>query len=36
VFFGTYSTIGICSAALFWAIGKNDLKPEETMVIEKM
>jgi len=36
VFFGTYSTIGICSALLFWAIGKDDLKPGETMVLEKM
>jgi SecD/SecF fusion protein len=33
---GTYSTIGICSALLFWAIGTNDLGPKETMTIEKM
>jgi len=33
---GTYSTIGICSALLFWAIGKDDLQPKETMAIEKM
>jgi len=36
VFFGTYSTIGICAALLFWTIGKDDLKPAETMSIEKM
>ncbi|MDR0521393.1 MAG: protein translocase subunit SecD [Planctomycetaceae bacterium] len=32
VFFGTYSTIGICSSFLYWAIGVNDLsgkKPEK-------
>ena len=33
---GTYSTIGICSALLFWAIGKDDLGPGETLAIEKM
>jgi len=33
---GTYSTIGICSALLFWAIGKDDLQPGETMSLEKM
>jgi len=33
---GTYSTIGICSALLFWSIGKDDLKPGETLTIEKM
>jgi SecD/SecF fusion protein len=34
---GTYSTIGICSALLFWAIGVNDLKSkDETMPLEKM
>ena len=33
---GTYSTICICSPLLFWAIGKDDLKPGETMAIEKM
>jgi preprotein translocase SecF subunit len=33
---GTYSTIGICSALLFWAIGKDDLGPGETLKIEKM
>jgi SecD/SecF fusion protein len=36
VFFGTYSTIGICASLLFWSIGKDDLKPQETMAIEKM
>jgi len=33
---GTYSTIAICSALLFWSIGKDDMKPGETMTIEKM
>jgi len=33
---GTYSTIFICAPLLFWAIGKDDLKPGETMAIEKM
>jgi len=32
---GTYSTICICAPLLFWAIGKDDLKPKETMEIEK-
>jgi SecD/SecF fusion protein len=36
VLFGTYSTIGICASLLFWAIGKDDLKPEETLTLEKM
>ncbi|MDR3182130.1 MAG: protein translocase subunit SecD [Planctomycetaceae bacterium] len=26
VFFGTYSTIGVCSALLFWAVGVDDRK----------
>jgi preprotein translocase subunit SecF len=33
---GTYSTICICAPLLFWAIGKNDLQPKETMSFEKM
>jgi SecD/SecF fusion protein len=33
---GTYSTIFICAPLLFWAIGKDDLKPGETLAIEKM
>jgi SecD/SecF fusion protein len=33
---GTYSTIFICSPLLFWAIGKDDLKPGETLTVEKM
>jgi len=36
VFFGTYSTIGICASLLFWAIGVDDLKPKDTLTIEKM
>ena len=33
---GTYSTIGVCSALLFWSIGVNDLQPKDTMSLEKM
>ena len=33
---GTYSTIFICAPLLFWAIGKDDLKPGETLTVEKM
>ena len=36
VFFGTYSTIGICASLLFWTVAVNDLKPKETMTLEKM
>jgi SecD/SecF fusion protein len=36
VFFGTYSTIGICASLLYWAIGVNDLGPKETLEMEKM
>ena len=33
---GTYSTIFICAPLLFWAIGKDDLSPGETLTVEKM
>ena len=33
---GTYSTIFICAPLLYWAIGVDDLKPGETITIEKM
>jgi len=36
VIFGTYSTIAICSSLLFWTTAVNDLKPGETMTLEKM
>jgi SecD/SecF fusion protein len=36
VFFGTYSTIGICASLLYWAIGVDDLGPKETLTMEKM
>ena len=35
VFFGTYSTIAICSSLLYWAMGVNDLGPKETPTVEK-
>ena len=35
VFFGTYCTMGICAPLLFWISAKNDLKPGETMTLEK-
>ena len=36
VFFGTYSTIGICASLLFWVSAVDDLKPRDTMTLEKM
>jgi SecD/SecF fusion protein len=36
VFFGVYSTIGICASLLFWTLAVDDRKPEETMTLEKM
>jgi len=36
VFFGTYSTIGICAPLLFWTSAVDDLKPGEMLNLEKM
>jgi len=35
VFFGTYTSIAICSSLLFWTSAVNDLQPGETIDVEK-